>query len=105
MPSRENFNQAETLPILILNAYNQYIHFGYPKDPSIYVLRASKKTLERMKVYFDENVNYIPKMELALDSEKILFEGYYFQLQINNDLRLGEFWFGPELLELKWKGN
>lgn len=104
MQSLDESRSKERLPILILNAYNKYIKYGYPKDPAIYVIRASRKTFEKMKSYFDQNVQFLPKMEVSLDKMKIICEGYFFQLLVDDEKSLGEFTFGPELLDVKWKG-
>ena len=94
-----------TLPVMILNAYNEYISVGYPVDTAIYRIRASKSTFGKMKEYLQKNFSFIPKVELSLEKSEISFGDHIFRLEIDSNLGLGNIVFGPEQIKIKWSGK
>jgi hypothetical protein len=88
---------------LLCSSYYSYLELGYPKDPSIYVVKASSKTFNAIKRYLDKKQT-IPEFNFDDANGTIGFTDGKFKIKVDPNLKLGEINFGPETLELKWKG-
>lgn len=82
----EDRKSGKTILALILDGYMQYVNYGYPNDPQVYVIKASTATLGKLKNYIAATV---PK------------EGreWQFQMIVDMSLKEGRVVFGPEQLE------
>jgi hypothetical protein len=99
-----NKNREQTLVILLLDAYYKYISYGYPKDPAIYVVRASNKTLDKIETYL-YNSDTIPKLIIDRSKSYLGFGDHGFKLLAADHLPMGKIEFGPEIIGLNWKGD
>lgn len=94
-----------TLPVMIINAYNEYVSVGYPADTAIYILRMAPKTLDRMGKYFKRKVSFIPPAGVDVPGKKIFFGEHQFRIEMEHTLGMGQIIFGPELIRIKWTGR
>lgn len=91
-----NPRAGKTLIVMILDTYNKYVEFGYPKDPMCYSIKLNYKTLKDLKKYlsigvqpplvYDEDNGTIGNFKLILD------------MNISNDKII----FGPEQTSILW---
>lgn len=97
-------NREQTLVIVLLDAYYKYISYGYPKDPAIYVVRASTKTMDKIEEVLDKS-DTIPKLSMDRSKSYLGFGGHGFKLLIAEHLPIGRIEFGPETIGFNWKGD
>lgn len=93
-----NLEKAKSLMVMLQDSLAQYVNFGYPKDPAVYVVRVNPRMIPLLKKYFDSN--FIPPFEL--DEESGTLGG--FQFKEDKAIKPGRLMFGPEQLEIIWNG-
>lgn len=79
---------GKTLAVIIINSYNKYVEYGYPKDTSVYVIKANRKTLEEINKYFS---SFEPPIKFNTFTE--------------NDFKDRKVVFGPEQVIISWKNE
>ena len=87
--------QKKSLVAIILDSYQEYCNFGYPKDPKVYVVQANKETLIKVSSLLNQGI--IPG--------KSVDKNWGFQMQENSHLGVGEIIFGPEQVRITWDGK
>lgn len=97
---KTNRRAGRTLVALILDAYQEYQHNSYPKDPNIYVIRAHPKTVATLRRMADRVIGVQQEQGDTTD-------GKFMGFRIQADGRLGKdiVVFGPETIEIKWNGE
>ena len=95
---KTNIKKGLTLPVLVMNAWQEYQQNGYPKDPNCYVVRASPAAVAEMRHIAIANKE--PK------DFKIMAEGeqrfLHFRLIEDPKLAPEEVYFGPETIRIEW---
>ena len=86
---------GKTLAAMILDSYQEYCNYGYPKDPKVYVINANKDTLVKVSLILNQGI--IPKIKTDKD--------WGFQLREDTNLMPGEIVFGPEQVRITWDGK
>ena len=79
----------------ILDAYQEYCNFGYPKDSKVYVVQANKDTLSKVSIILNKGI--IPGKPIDKD--------WGFQMHVTPHLKDGEIIFGPEQVRITWDGK
>lgn len=86
-------NKCATMAAEILAAYQQYVEFGYPKDPSIYEIRAHTEVTEVL-------LEYIPTIKFSSGASE-----WPFKVIEDDSIDPGKVTFGPERVTIEWRNN
>lgn len=87
-------NKCATVTAEILLAYKNYVDFNYPKDPNIYIIRASPKNAALL-------------LEYVTNSVKFSKDSIEWPFKIVEDISMGatEVIFGPEQVNIAWRDD
>ena len=93
-----NDENGRSLAALLLDTYNEYVSYGYPEDPNVYIIRADSSNIKTLEAGKDLLMSgYTPPDDLPR------FMGF----RLESDDRLGpdEIVFGPETVTINWRGK
>ncbi len=90
--SRRN---SKSILAMILDSYQEYCNFNYPKDPKVYTIKAHPDTIKLLEMHLSQGA--------ILKDEKPVEWG--FKLEPDSRLFKYEVIFGPEQITIKWDGK
>lgn len=82
---------------VVFSTYHEYVNNGYPSDPNIYVIRASRETIDMLLLLGEEYLTPDLKYDWAASDRFLLFRTH-----VDNRLPHGDIVFGPEVVDIKW---
>ena len=94
-----NKSKGRTLIALLLETYREYVDNGYPKDPSVYVIRAHPETRENLLKTSGTIFYRVKGIELSNSEER--FMG--FTVLTDKGLAKEDLRFGPDTVLIKWR--
>ena len=95
---RTDTEAGRTLEVMILEGYNEYVKYNYPKDPAVYRIRMNTDTFKKLEEYLPTHVTVPPIAKKVDDTWHICG----IKVVVDDRLDTGEIQLGPEQIEFKW---